>query len=114
MKKMIIIWIIMASVLVGTLTYIGLKFEEKVKDYQILESDIEESAQIYMQVNELELKYKENVKIKTSKLLEEGILKNMTVGDDECSGYVVITKELKGFSYNAYIKCENYTTLDYE
>lgn len=104
----------MASVLVGTLTYIGIKFEEKVKDYQILESDIEESAQIYMEVNKLELEYKEMVKIKTSKLLEDGILKSTSVNDDECSGYVVIRKKLKGFSYDAYIKCENYTTVDYE
>lgn len=114
MKKMIIIWVIMALTLVGTLTYIGFKFEEQVKDYQILENDIIESAQIYIEINDIKLDYGESIKVKTSKLIEEKCLKSTEVDEDECTGYVVIKKNLKELEYNAYIKCDNYTTIDYE
>lgn len=114
MKKMIIIWIIMAFAMVGTLTYIGFKFEEKVKDYQALENDIIESAQIYMELNDLDLDLGESLKLKTSKLIEDGYLKGTDVDEDTCDGYVVVKKGIKDFEYNAFIKCENYTTVDYE
>ena len=48
MKKMVIIWVIIAVMLVGTLTFVGLEFQNSIKEYRSYESDVVESAQIYM------------------------------------------------------------------
>jgi len=71
MKKMIIIWIILAVGLVGTLTFIGLQFQEDIKIYRGYESDIVESAQVYMEINKLKLDKGEKLKLETSKLIKD-------------------------------------------
>ena len=49
-----------------------------------------------------------------NKLIEDNYLSTNMVGEDTCEGYVIIEKTFKGIEYYPYIKCEEYTTVDYE
>lgn len=114
MKKMVIIWIIIAVMLVGTLTFVGLEFQNSIKEYRSYESDVVESAQIYMELNDVKLDASKTLKLDLNKLIEDKYLSTNMVGEDTCEGYVIIEKTFKGIEYYPYIKCEEYTTVDYE
>ena len=114
MKKMMIIWGILAISLVATLTYIGLKFEDSVKEYKILENDMIEAADAYMQLSDIILNPGESIKISSDKLMELSVATSMEVKDDFCVGYVLVEKDFNKNNYSAFIKCNEYTTLDYE
>lgn len=114
MKKMMITWILLAISLVGTLTYIGLRFQNSVKKYRVLESDLVEAADAYVQVSNIVLNAGESIKIETKKLIDADCLITAEVSDDICTGYVMVKKDFNKYDYKAYIKCENYETLDYE
>ena len=114
MKKMIIIWVVIAVMLVGTLTFIGLQFQESVKFYRAYENDIVESAQIYMQVKDIDLDVKETKRIDINELITEKYLETNQVEEDTCAGYIIVEKTYTGYEYFPYIKCEDYTTTDYE
>lgn len=114
MKKTVILMVVFSFIMVGTLTYIGIRYEESVKEYNALESDIEEGAQIYLELNEIELSVGENYKIKAETLLNENYIETMSIDDEECIGYANIKRNLTDYEYQAYIKCEDYTTVDYQ
>ena len=114
MKKMIIIWVFLAVGLVGTLTFIGLQFQEDIKAYRGYEKDIIESAQIYMEINKPTLDVGESLQININKLIKEKFLNTKEVGEDICDGYVIITKKYDKIDYSSYIKCEEYTTDGYK
>ena len=114
MKKMIIIWVVIAVMLVGTLTFIGLQFQNSVKPYRAFEKDLIESAQIYMQVNKINLDVKEQKKLTIEQLINEKYLESNEVGEDTCTGYINIEKTYSDYEYYPFIKCEDYTTTDYE
>lgn len=113
MRKMMMIWFILAISLVGTLTYIGFRYQDSVADYQAQEQDMIEAANIYFDQNEIKLSYPDSIKIKSDKLLENNYLSTMKVKDEECTGYVVIKKTITDYDVKAYLKCQNYTTVDY-
>lgn len=114
MKKMMIIWVVIAIGLVGTLTFIGLQFQESVKEYRTYESDIIESAQIYMEVTGMDLDVSESLKLDIDKLIEDKYLDSNEVGEDTCTGHVTVKKTFDGLEYIPYIKCKEYETKDNE
>lgn len=114
MKKTVIAMILFSFTMVGTLTYIGLKFEESVEEYNVLENDMEEAALIYMDVQKLDLGVGETYEVSINTLYEDKLLETTTVNDDECEGYVIIKKDFSKYECDAYIKCEDYTTADYK
>lgn len=114
MKKMIAVWLFLAFGLCGTLYFIGLNMEKEYKPYRELEADMVESASIYLTVNEIKLKTGEKKTINISELLKSGNLLTDTVKSDKCVGYVTVKKKIDDYQYDAYIKCKNYTTVDYE
>ena len=71
MKKMVIIWVIIAVMLVGTLTFVGLEFQNSIKEYRSYESDVVESAQIYMELNDVKLDESKTLKLDLNKLIED-------------------------------------------
>ena len=114
MKKMVVIWIIMSVTLVGALTFVGLQFQEDIKPYRSFESDLIESAQIYVEVNDIKLSNSESLKLDIEELITEKLLTSNEVNEDICEGHVIIKKNYKELEYFPYIKCEEYTTTDYE
>lgn len=114
MKKMIAIWLFLALGLFGTLYFIGINFNKAYKDYRALEADMTEAASIYITVNKIKLKIGEKLTIKDKELKENNLLPTMNIEDDECKGYVLVKKTYDNYEYDAYIKCKNYTTVDYK
>lgn len=113
MKKMIIAWIFIAVTLFGTLYFIGINFNKEYKMYRDLESDMIESASIYITLNEIKLKNNEKLTISTDDLLKSKTLSTTKIEEDECSGFVIVKKSDE-YEYNSYIKCKNYTSVDYD
>lgn len=111
MKKMIGAWIFIAVCLFGTLLFIGISYNKEYKPYRDLEADMQESASLYILTNQIKLNIGEKVKIVADDL---DSLESMKVKDDTCDGYVIAKKTLDDMEYEAFIKCKNYTTVDYD
>ena len=73
-----------------------------------------EAASIYITVNKIKLKLGDKLTIKDKELEENNLLPTMSINDDECKGYVLVKKAYDNYEYDAYIKCKNYTTVDYQ
>ncbi len=114
MKKMIFPWIIITCCLFGTILFIGIKFGKTYKPYYDYEADIKESANIYLNLTETKLKNGDKKTIKMEELLKTGTLSTNKVGEDTCDGYVTVKNMGSEYQYDAYIKCKNYTTVDYK
>ncbi len=111
MKKILTIWIIVAVILVGTLTTFGIMIKNQDKDYKNLENKIQFEAQSYYGAKPIELK--DGAYISISDLKKEGYEINTSVNGDTCTGYVLITSQMSLLKYNPYLKCEKYTTNGY-
>lgn len=114
MKKMIIAWCIIAVCLFGTLYFIGIRVNKEYKPYHDYEADLVESATVYLELTDTKLKTGEKRTIKIEEMLKSEVLSTKSVNDDECDGYVDVKNVGSEYQYNAYIKCEHYTTVDYK
>lgn len=107
-------WIFLAACLFGTLYFIGINYSKSYSAYYDLEADIAESAHIYLEINDIGIGINESLKITTAKMIEDDTLEELRVDDDTCEGYVVIKRTINDYDYKPYIKCSQYTTIDYE
>lgn len=114
MKKMIAVWLFLALGLFGTIYFIGVNFNKAYKDYRALEADMTEAAAIYISVNKIKLKMGDKLTIKDEDLNKSNLLPSMEIKDDKCKGYITVKKTYDNYEYDAYIKCKNYKTVDYE
>jgi len=113
MKKMYAAWIFLISVLMIALLFIGYKYSNKNKEYKAKEHDLIEQSSSYIEKNDIELNTGESIKLDHNRLVKSGLIQSMKVKDDECEGYVKVTKTQTGYDYKAYLKCKNYTTEGY-
>lgn len=114
MKKMIITWVVLLILLVGTLTFIGYRYSDSRKIYYTLENDIIEAGDTYLKVNEMTLGVNDKIKLTTKQLKDADFLTNSLIDEEICKGYIIIEKTLKNYNFDAYIKCAEYTTNGYE
>lgn len=110
MKKMMAAWIFLATILFGTLLYIGVTFNKSIEEYKIIESDLKEAAQAYIKLKSINLAANKEVKITEDDLSKEYLLPNMTVEEDECHGYIIVEKNISEVKYSPIIECKNYKT----
>lgn len=118
-KKILIIVIIIILIAAGVGVYFYLnreddsKKEDNKKSYKNVEKKAEEATEKYI---EEEYYYKEYILI--SDLIEKGYLKKTVLEikdtDDKCDGYVNIDRDSKKVKTQAYIKCGEYTTKNYD
>ena len=99
MKKILYVWIALAIILVGGLTFIGVKVKSQNAPYTEIEKELVFAAQSYMGQFISEMPASQTT-ISYKKLLD--------------IGYVFIKKNLATFDYKAYIKCDKYTTKDFD
>lgn len=111
MKKMIIAWIFIATILFCSLLTIGIFNTKKYEEYKTLENDLVEAAKGYIELTDKKITNK-TVKITEEDLDEKKILPNMEVDDDLCSGYVKVNNTINGLNYKAVIKCDKYETIE--
>ncbi len=114
MKKMMLAWMFLVVLLVGGLLFIGVRFKDSIREYEILEIDMNESANAFLKLREINLNPGESMKISANELIESGLLKSMEVGSDTCEGYVFVKKQGKNMNIESKIKCSQYTSLEYE
>lgn len=112
MKKILIIWSIIAVVLVGALTFIGFMIKKENAPYKKLEEELEKSAIALVGEKPAILSDGNILDMNTFK--NNGYNINMTVGSDLCDGYVFVNKVMGFYQYESFIKCKNYTTNGYK
>ena len=117
MKKISILWIILIILLFFILIFIGLSVSKRTKPYKALESTIVEAMKVYygQDINLKKLPEKNKIsKISIEELENFGLPLTLNVNEDKCEAYGIVKAQSIAFSYKAFIKCENYTTNEYE
>lgn len=114
MKVMQIVWGIMIIAIVGTLTFIGFFYNRKLNDYQKYEKTLKKACEQYIDKNFLYQEVdKKDYKVSMDTLVEEGLITETKVNDNECKGYVIVSKNGMVYEYKAYIDCDKYKTEGY-
>ena len=117
MKKITILWIILIILLLSVLLFIGINVSKRTKPYTSLENTIVENMKVYYghEENLKKLPEKNKIsKINIEELNNFGIKTTLEVNGENCEGYGIVKGKSIGFTYKSFIKCENYTTSDYE
>lgn len=112
MKKILIIWTIVALMLVTGLTFLGMNINSKNREYYDLEKQLTEAAQDYYSQYPNELPASKAV-ITAEKLSETNFINELKYKNEVCKGYVVIEKNYLNHGYSSYIKCSKYQTKNY-
>ena len=102
---------IFISFLVGCLVYIGKAIERKNQNYNTYERELVEYAKIYFAEKKMSLGVGESIEINMNTLIEEELLKTSKVNEDECNGFVTVKRNIDGYSYTPYIKCNKYESV---
>ncbi len=108
MKKMIAAWLFLATILMGTLLYIGVTFNKSIEEYQIIENDLKEAAQAYIKLKGINLAVNKEITVTEDELIKENLLPNMTVEEHVCHGYIEVKYSISEIKYTPFIECNNY------
>lgn len=108
-----VIWFILVLIIVGLLTTLGFMLNNKYQDYEQLESKLLKAAQEYTLVNKNDFEGAKDYKLTSEVLIASDYMDELKLDDEVCEGYVLINHS-KEFSYKVFIKCENYTSSNYE
>ena len=113
LKTISIVWGLIIIILFGTLTFFALRWKNHVYPYTELEEKLITTTKKYY-----ESKYQypaagESKYISLDELKENNLIESLKKDDDECNGFVKVTKN-NVIEYKSYIKCNNYTTKDYD
>ncbi|MBE6160822.1 MAG: hypothetical protein E7158_01190 [Firmicutes bacterium] len=113
MKKIWVIWIFLAIVLIGGLTSIGFIYKNKSKKYKLLEKKLVEITKKYTATD---FKYpvnNEKILIKYEELKSAGLIEKLEVDNKKCNGYVILSNK-DVINYKAYIDCDVYKTHGFD
>jgi hypothetical protein len=109
-KKFIIVWLFFVRTLVSCFLYIGLKKDNKYKEYYKLENNLKESTSVYMSTNGFELSNGDSMKIDINDLVP-AFADTHDTKNDKCEGYVLVSKDNNKVTYKTYLTCNEYKTL---
>ncbi|MDD2504758.1 MAG: hypothetical protein PHF21_00620 [Bacilli bacterium] len=109
MKKILLMWVFVSIILVGLLTFFGINLKNKNQAYYELENKIKDSAINYYKEYPDKIFGKEHLII-DKELINQNFLNELKFKNEVCTGYVIIKKNC---NYKPYIKCDKYTTKDY-
>ncbi|MDE5538997.1 MAG: hypothetical protein K2J20_00750 [Bacilli bacterium] len=113
-NKLFMIWGIIVVAIVALLTVLGFSLKKTEKIYSVLEKELVEKAEKYVDVKALYPKDDGfTTKVTLKELKENEYIEELKIDDDVCDGYVIVSKDMV-FKYKAYIKCNKYTTNGYE
>lgn len=117
MKKIQVYTVIWGMVIVSVfvlLTAFGLGYKKKVRVYKALENKIVEAEKKYVDAKFLYPAEKETLKTKAAVLIDNGYMEKLTINDEECDGYAIVTHDSVVYEYKGFIKCKNYKTKGYQ
>ena len=113
LKKISIIWGLLLLLIFGLLTFFALKWKTKTTPYFKLEEELVSKTKSYYEINHAYPTNGNHVNITYQELKDNNMIGELKTENDECDGYVKV--ENKGvIDYKAFIKCNNYTTKDYD
>ncbi len=99
-NKLIMIWGTIIILLVGTIYFIGVKYEEELK-YISLKNELKESVKEYI----ADKKPKYPLKITTEELEEEGYINELKIEDKICAADIKVEKTFLFRDYNIEFTC---------
>ena len=114
MKTMSIVWGMMIISMVGVLTFIGVFYNKKLKDYAAFEDKLGKACEKYVDDNELLTEDVHTLKINIKTLKENNYIEELAVNKNNCKGYVNVTKTKSDINYETFIDCGKYQTEGYK
>lgn len=111
MKRIILVWTLVAVAMIASLTIIFFKFKEKEIN-NLNEQAIKKMAETYLNTYSGEFPNRgKSKKITLDTLIEK---KHDPKLEEGCDGYVIVENTEMGFKFTPYIKCPDYTTEGYK
>lgn len=114
MRMISYIWGIILVVLVTGLTAIGFVYKHKTEKYESLENKLEESIKAYVDEKFIYPEEGKNIKVTYQELKSNNAIDIISIDDEECDGYGIVSHEDSTFKYKTYIKCDKYKTKNYD
>ena len=113
LKRISIIWGLLLFTIFALLTFFALKWKHKTEPFFKLEDLIVEKTKSYFEMNHTYPTKDNYVIIPLSELKEHEMIEDFKVGEEECDGFVRVYNE-GVIKYTGYIKCDSYTSKDYD
>lgn len=113
LKKVSVIWGIVAVLLFSFLTTMGFMYKNKTKKYKDLEKKLVEVTKSYTATDFNFPVNGKNIIITYNELHDNNMIDKLEVDSKKCDGYVKLTFD-NVTEYKAYIKCDKYQTHGFE
>jgi len=113
LRRISIVWGLLLLAIFVALTFFALKWKSKNEPYFNLEKVMVAKTKSYYEINHQYPSKGNYVIIKYDELKANDMIDELKVNDDNCDGYVKV-ENTNVIEYNAFIKCGNYTTKNYE
>ena len=113
LKRISIIWGLLLFAIFAVLTFFALKWKFKNEPYFKLEELIVSKTKSSFEMNHSYPNRDNYVIVPASELKANGMIDELKVENDECDGYVKVYNN-GVMEYTGYIKCNNYTSKDYD
>ena len=113
MKKILVVWIIIAVILIAGLTILGFHIKKQNEPYKKLEKELEKQA--ISLIGEKPSYFPNGGKLTLEDFRNNNYEVSLKVDNDVCTdGYVIVSKNMGILDYKGYVKCNNYTTHGYK
>lgn len=113
LKRISIIWGLLLFVIFAALTFFALKWKAKNDPYFELEKTLVSKTKSYYEMEHSYPTKGNKVIVTFDDLKNSDMIEELKVNEDTCDGYVVV-ENTGVIEYKAFIKCNNYTTKDYD
>lgn len=108
-----IIWGLLLFVIFAALTFFALKWKAKTSPYFDLEKTMVSKTKSYYEMEHAYPSKGQSVIITFEDLNNANMMEELKVNDDNCEGFIKV-ENAGVIEYKAFIKCEGYTTKDYD
>ena len=113
LKTISIVWGICIFALFALLTFFAIQWKNNIQPYNKLEESLVTATKKYYEQKYSYPAKGQSTYIDYKELKDNNMIDSLKKDDDECNGYVRVTMN-SVVEYEAYIKCNKYTTKDYD
>lgn len=99
-NKLIIVWGSIIILLVGTIYFIGVRYEDELK-YVSLKNELKGTVKEYIKDNNSKLP----LKLTTEELEEQGIIGELKIDDKICAADILVDKKFIFYDYDIEFTC---------
>ena len=113
LKTISVVWGLLILVVFTCLTIFALKWKKDIYPYTLLEDKLVTATKKFYEQNYSYPAKGSSIYITYDELKENEMIDELKKDDDTCTGLVKVTMN-NVVEYKAYIKCDKYTTKDYD